>query len=398
MTGPPKPHGGRLINRVLTDKKRETLLKEAYELPKMEADDEAILDVEKIAVGALSPLEGFMNRENYESVIYNGQLANGLPWTIPIILTPKKGKGGNKRIIKTVKEGDDIALFHNGKPIAILHLGEKFRYDKEKMAMQIYGTTGVEHPNVKNIYDKEDVLLAGKIDLIQRLNFLFARYELTPAETRRVFRERRWKTIAGYQTRNPPHMVHEYLQRCALEIVDGLFVHPVVGKLKKGDFPPEAIVEAYDFLIRNYYPKDRVFLATLSVAMRYAGPKAAVFLAIVRKNYGCTHFIIGRDMAGVNNYYGPYSAHKAFEELDLGIEPILFRESFYCKRCRLVATDKTCGHYIDDHFKVSMTEIRETLRKGMEPAVEVMRPEIAKILMKYGQSPSGKVGKTSKAA
>ncbi len=181
-------------------------------------------------------------------------------------------------------------------------------------------------------------------------------------------------------------------------MVDGLFIHPVVGKLKQDDFPPEAIVEAYEFLIGNYYPQNRVLLATLSMAMRYAGPKAAVFLAIVRKNYGCTHFVVGRDIAGVKNYYDPYSAHEVFEELDLGIEPILFRESFYCRRCRLVATEKTCGHYIEDHLKINMTDIRETIRKGVEPPVEVMRPEIARILMKYGQKQSDKVGKIAKAA
>jgi sulfate adenylyltransferase len=381
MTGPPRPHGGRLVNRVLINKRRERALKEAEEMPRIKADREAILDAEKIAVGAFSPLEGFMTREDYVSVIHNGRLTNGLPWTIPIIFAPKGSE--NEKNIKALKEGDDIALLHAGKPVAILHLEEKFRYDKEEMAKQTYGTTDVNHPNVSDIYNLGDVLLAGKIDLIQRVNLPVAKYELTPSETRKTFGELGWKTIAGYQTRNPPHMVHEYLQRCALEMVDGLFIHPVVGKLKRGDFPSEAIVEAYEFLIGNYYPQNRVLLATLSIAMRYAGAKAAVFLAIVRKNYGCTHFVVGRDMAGINNYYDPYLAHKVFEELDLGIEPILFRESFYCKRCRLVATDKTCGHYIEDHLKISMTKIREMIRKGTEPPVEVMRPEIAKILMKY---------------
>jgi len=394
MTGLPRPHGGRLVNRVLINERRERALKEAGEIPRIKADREAILHAEKIAVGALSPLEGFMTKEDYASVIHNGQLANGLPWTIPIIFAPKGSE--NWKIIKALKEGDDIALLHAGKPAAILHLEMKFWYDKEEMAKQTYGTTDVNHPNVNDLYNMGDVLLAGKIDLIQRVSSPVAKYELTPSETRKTFRELGWKTIAGYQTRNPPHMVHEYLQRCALEMVDGLFIHPVVGKLKRGDFPPEAIVEAYEFL--NYYPQNRVLLATLSMAMKYAGPKAAVFLAIVRKNYGCTHFVVGRDIAGVRNYYDPYSAHKVFEGLDLGIKPILFRESFYCKRCRLVATDKTCGHHIEAHLKINMTEIRETIRKGMEPPVEVMRPEIAKILMKYGQNQSDKVGKIAKAA
>lgn len=382
MTGPPKPHGGKLVNRVLTNKRSETTLEEADEMLKIEVDKGTILDVGKIAVGAFSPLEGFMNHEDYESVIYDNRLSNGLPWTIPIIFAPKGIENG--RTLETIKGGDDITLSYTGKPMAILHLEEKFSFDKKEMAKQTYGTTDVNHPNVKEVYnDAGENLLAGKIDLIQNVNPPSTTYELTPLQTRKLFKERGWKTIAGYQTRNPPHMAHEYLQRCALEIVDGLFVHPVVGKLKKDDFSPEAIVEAYSFLIDNYYPRERVLLATLPMEMRYAGPKAAVFLAIIRKNYGCTHFVVGRDMAGTRNYYDAYSAHEVFEELDLGVEPILYRESFYCKRCRLVATDKTCGHNIENHLKISMTEIRETIRNGVEPPVEVMRPEIAKILMEY---------------
>lgn len=381
MTGPPKPHGGTLVDRVLTDKSREMALKEANEMPKIEVDEETVLDVQKIAIGAFSPLEGFMNQGDYESVIYDSQLESGLPWTIPIVLAPKGIE--NEKILETVKQGDDVVLSYAGKPIATLHLEENFKFDKKEMIKQIYGTTNLDHPNVKDLHDRGEVLLAGKIDLIQRINLPFTKNGLTPSETRRAFKERGWETIAGYQTRNPPHMAHEYLQRCALEIVDGLFVHPVVGKLKKDGFPPEAIIESYNFLIDNYYPKDRVLLATLSMEMKYAGPKAAVFLAIIRKNYGCTHFVVGRDMAGIRNYYDPYSAHEVFEELDLGIEPILYRESFYCKRCRLVATDKTCGHNVQNHLNISMTEIRETIRNGVQPPAEVMRPEIAKILMKY---------------
>ncbi|NIU84318.1 MAG: sulfate adenylyltransferase [Candidatus Thorarchaeota archaeon] len=386
MTGPPKPHGGRLVNRVLTDKRSEEMLKEANEMPKIEVDKGTILDVDKVAIGAFSPLEGFMKKGDLESVISNSRLASGLPWTIPIILAPKGIE--NEKILGTIKQGDDIVLSCAGKPTAILHLEEKFKFEKKEMIKQIYGTTNPDHPNVKDLYDRGDVLLGGKIDLIQRVNLSFTQNELTPSETRGMFKERGWETIAGYQTRNPPHMAHEYLQRCALEIVDGLFVHPVVGKLKKDDFSPEVILESYRFLIDNYYPRERVLLATLPMEMRYAGPKAAVFLAIIRKNYGCTHFVVGRDIAGTRNYYDPYSAHEVFEELDLGIEPILYRESFYCKRCRLVATDKTCGHNIENHLKISMTEIRETIRNGVEPPVEVMRPEIAKILMKYNGSTS----------
>jgi sulfate adenylyltransferase len=381
MSGLPKPHGGKLVNRVLPQNKKEVALKEAEELPRLQVDTESILDADKIAVGAFSPLEGFMTKEDYTNVMHQDQLANGLPWTIPIILAPNGKK--NQETLQTITEGDDIALFYTGKPIAILHVQEKFKYDKKELAQQTFGTTDSKHPNVNELYKNGETLLGGEIDLIQHVDFPAAEYELTPAETRRIFKERGWKSIAAYQTRNPPHMVHEYLQRCALEIVDGLFIHPVIGKLKKGDFPPDAIMEAYEYLVQNYYKKDRTLLATLSLSMRYAGPKAAVFLAIIRKNYGCTHFVVGRDIAGVGNYYGPYSAHETFQKLDLGIEPILFRESFFCKQCRLVATDKTCGHVIENHVRISMTALREMLKNGELPPPEMMRPEIAKILRNY---------------
>jgi sulfate adenylyltransferase len=381
MTGLPKPHGGKLVNRVLPTNKIEVALKEAEELSRLQVDTESILDADKIAVGAFSPLEGFMTQEDYTHVMHQDQLANGLPWTIPIILAPNGKK--NQETLKTITEGEDVALFYTGKPIAILHVQEKFKYNKKELAKQTFGTTDLKHPNVNELYKNGETLLGGEIDLIQHVDFPAAEYELTPAETRRIFKERGWKSIAAYQTRNPPHMVHEYLQRCALEIVDGLFIHPVIGKLKKGDFPPDAIMEAYEYLVQNYYKKDRTLLATLSLSMRYAGPKAAVFLAIIRKNYGCTHFVVGRDIAGVGNYYGPYSAHETFQKLDLGIEPILFRESFFCKQCRLVATDKTCGHVIENHVRISMTALREMLKNGELPPPEMMRPEIAKILRNY---------------
>ena len=381
MSKLPKPHGGLLVNRMLADNKREAALKEAQELPRLHVNLESILDAEKIAVGAFSPLEGFMNKEDYTSVLKEGLLANGLPWTIPIILTPT-GKR-NQETLKTIKEGDDIALFYNEKPIAIQYVEEKFDYNKKELAKQIFGTTETKHPNVNDLYEFGETIIGGKINLIQHVNFPAPKYELTPAETRKIFNDYGWKSIVAYQTRNPPHMVHEYIQRCALEMADGLFIHPVIGKLKRGDFSADAIMESYDFLVKNYYSKDRAVLATLSLSMRYAGPKAAIFLAIIRKNYGCTHFVIGRDMAGVSNYYGAYAAQNAFKDLDLGIKPILFSESFFCKHCRLVASNKTCGHDVADHFRISMTALREMLKKGETPPAEMMRPEIAKILRKH---------------
>lgn len=365
------PHGNKLVNRISASQPST-----ADELPHIEVDWTTILDVEKIAIGAFSPLEGFMCREDYVSVIYKERLAKDIAWTIPIILVPSGKK--DTEIARALKEGDDISLRYNGKSHAIMHLEEKFRYNKKELAIQVYGTTGSDHPNVNGIYTMGEVMLGGKVDLIQRVS-----QESTPLETRETFKKRHWKTIAGYQTRNPPHMVHEYLQRNVLEKVDGLLIHPVTGKLKSDDFPPEAIVESYYFLIANYYPKNSVYFDTLSIGMRYAGPKAAIFLAIIRKNYGCTHFVIGRDMAGIKGLYEPYRAHEMFDEMELGIEPIKFKEAFYCKRCDLIVTTRTCGHDNNDHIGMSMTKLKETIRKGVMPPEKVMRPEVAKILMKY---------------
>jgi len=348
------------------------------ELPIVEVDWTTILDAEKIAIGAFSPLEGFMCQEDYRNVIYKERLTNGVAWTMPITLAPS-GKE-NKKIIREVREGDDITLGYNGKSVAIMHIEEKFEFNKKELAIQVYGTTDGSHPNVAEIYGMGDVMLGGKIGLLERIS-----QESTPLETRETFAKHHWRTIAAYQTRNPPHMVHEYLQRNVMEKVDGLLIHPVTGKLKSDDFPVEAIVETYKFLIDNYYPKDRVYFDTLSIGMRYAGPKAAIFLAIVRKNYGCTHFVIGRDMAGIRGLYEPYRAHEMFDELDLGIEPIKFEEAFYCKRCDLIVTTRTCGHGEEYHESMSMTKLREMIRHGIMPSEKIMRPEIAKFLMKYNQ-------------
>ncbi|MFH1327233.1 MAG: sulfate adenylyltransferase [Candidatus Bathyarchaeota archaeon] len=378
-----EPYGGKLVSKVLIGETRCRIIEEAHEMPRLSLNNSTKLDIEKIAIGAFSPLKGFMGRDDYEAVVYKGKLSNGLCWTIPIVLSPNNEE--NKIIVKKLKEGDDIALIHDKKPIAILHLEEKFNYDKKELARHVYGTLDLKHPDVAKLHNNlSNILLAGEIDYIQDLKTHLAIPELTPLETRQIFKRRKWKTIAAYQTRNPPHVAHEYLQRCTLEIVNGIFIHPAVGELKKGDFPPEAIIETYQFLLDNYYPKDRVVLSPLSIAMRYAGPKGAIFLAIVRKNYGCTHFIVGRDIAGVENYYDPYGAHKAFKDLDLGIEPILFKESFYCRSCSNIVTEKTCRHNVKDHIKISMTKIREMIKNGVNPPAEVMHPEITKILMKYG--------------
>jgi sulfate adenylyltransferase len=348
-------------------------------MPRVSVTAETVMDAEKIALGAYSPLEGFMVREDYESVLERMRLADGLPWTIPIIFAIAKEN------VRHLREGDDIILEFSGKPIAMMNLEEIFTFDRKELAVGVYGTADKNHPNVRDTYRLGRTALSGKIDLIQRPHSKFAAYELTPSETRGIFRDMGWKTIAGYQCRNPPHGAHEYIQRCALEIVDGLFIHPVIGKLKKGDYTPDVIINAYRMLLGNYYPKERVLLASLSIAMRYAGPRAAVFLAIVRKNYGCTHFIVGRDIAGVGNYYKPYAAHNIFDELDVGIEPIKFDEVFYCRRCCSFATKKTCGHGATFHINISQTEIREMLKKGKKPPDEIMRHEVAEVICKKGK-------------
>jgi len=372
-----KPYGGKLVNRILDENEKKRILKDIDQRPQISVDKTVALDVEKIALGAFSPVEGFMGEEEYNSVLYKESLSNGLPWTIPLILAPNHLK---KPVVEDLKENDEPVLVYNGKMIAILHLEEKYSLDKKELAKQVYGTIDPAHPDVKKIDQMGGFLLSGKIDLLERLA---TQDELTPQESRRIFEEKRWETVAAFQTRNPPHVAHEYVQRCALELVEGLFIHPVVGELKEDDFPPEAVMESYTYLIDNYYPKDRVLLSPLSIAMRYAGPKAAVFLAIIRKNYGCTHFIVGRDMAGVGKYYEPYGAHTLLRKLDLGIEPMLFRESYHCRICKSMASEKTCRHAITDQLRVSMTQLRKMISSGTRPPPEVMRPDIADLLMKY---------------
>jgi len=373
-----EPYGGKLVLSVMNEEERAKWLSEFNELPRLEMDKRAALDVEKIAFGAYSPLEGFMIEDEYLSVLHKERLMNGLPWTIPIIFTPTI-----TWVAKDTNVGEKVVLCFRGRPIAILEVEDKFTYNKRELAEQVYGVYDPCHPDVRKIQASGEIALGGKVKLIQPVTKLEAFRELTPSEARGEFEKRGWSTIAAYQTRNPPHWAHEYIQRCVLEIMDGLFIHPVIGELKQGDFPPEAIIQGYMYLVEHYYPKNRVLLSPLSISMRYAGPKAAVFLAIIRKNYGCTHFIVGRDIAGVRNYYEPYAAHKKLKELDIGIEPILFKESFYCKRCHIMATEKTCGHSAKDRVEIRMTLIRDMIAQGIKPSSDVMRPEIAEILFNF---------------
>jgi len=374
------PHGGKLVNRELDAKEIDQIWSKLNELPKIKLNAREQSDMEMIAVGAFSPLTGFMNREEYESVIDNMRLLNGLPWTIPITLSTSEDNAGELSV------GKDVALIgQSDRAVAILHLEEKYNYDKEKEALQVYGTDEVEHPGVAYLKECGDVLLGGEIFLLEREHKNdFKENRLDPLESRQLFKDKGWRRIVGFQTRNPVHRAHEYIQKCALETVEGLFLHPLVGETKSGDIPADVRMECYKVLLDRYYPKDRVVLGVLPAAMRYAGPKEAIFHAIIRKNYGCTHFIVGRDHAGVGDYYGSFDAHYIFDEFDprdLGITPLFFDYTFYCKSCGGMASYKTCPHDSKEHIALSGTKVREMLRNGELPPSEFSRPEVATLLI-----------------
>lgn len=340
-----------------------------------------IYDTEKIGIGAYSPLEGFMDAATLDSVVKTGRLPGGLPWSMPVLLPIPPGT--DPELLSRLRPGEEVALLDGEhRFVGLLHVKERYRYDKTALAKSVYGTTDPAHPNVQDLSAAGDETLAGPIDLVNRLHLPEGRTELTPAETRAAFEKRGWKRVAAYQCRNPPHTAHEYIQRLTLERedVDGLLIHPVVGRLKKGDYRPEVILAAYDALVTHYYPADRVLLSPLTISMRYAGPKAALFLAIVRKNYGCGLYIVGRDQAGVGKFYSPFAAHRIFDEFDIGVTPLRYDESFFCKTCGWMASTKTCAHPPADRVDTSQTRIRKALADGGPLPVELLRPEVARIL------------------
>jgi sulfate adenylyltransferase len=354
------------------------------EMQKIALFPDFVYDAEKIGIGAYSPLDGFMDEETFGSVVSDEKLPDGLPWTIPIVLAPAGEE--NEKVIQRVSEGGDLSLLDsNGNPFAILHLKEKYMLDKDAFAKGAYGTADVNHPNVYDIFNNYgETALAGKVELVRRLDLPTGEHELTPHEIRKMFETKGWRHVVAYQCRNPPHTAHEYLQRCSLESadVDGLFIHPVVGRLKKGDYKPDVIMRAYKALVENYYPPERVFLSSLSITMRYGGPKAALFLAIVRKNYGATHYIVGRDQAGIGEYYDPYACHRIFGKYQIGIVPLRYMETFYCRRCGWMANEKTCPHASEDRVAVSQTRLRQMLKEGKELPREILRPEVVEVLSK----------------
>ena len=373
------PHGGQLINRTLRGELREAALERARSFPQVQLTPMAVSDLELIAIGALSPLTGFMGKADYDSVIDTMHMANGLAWSIPVTLPVDDG------VAAGLREGQEIALVDGDHLMGIMTIEEKFLADKEREAREVYKTTDRAHPGVDRLYRYGDTLLGGEVFMVngpKEAEFPELRHE--PAQARRMFASRGWRRIVAFQTRNPIHRAHEYIQKVALEIVDGLFLHPLVGETKADDIPADVRIASYQAILRDYYPPDRVLLGVFPAAMRYAGPREAIFHAIARKNYGCTHFIVGRDHAGVGNYYGTYDAHYIFDEFqpgELGIQPLFFDYTFYCKKCEAVVSAKTCPHGKEDWVFLSGTQVRQMLERGEMLPEEFTRPEVSKVLM-----------------
>ena len=378
-----QPHGGTLVNRIAEGSEREALLSKAAGLPTIELDAWALSDVEMIAIGGFSPLEGFMTKADYESVVVNRRLKSGFVWTIPLTLavTRAQAQGLN----------GDVALTSNGAVVAILRLEEAYTPDKGHEAQHVFKTTDNSHPGVKRLEMTGEVYLGGRISVVNRPKpTTFLPYRFDPKDTRRLFAERGWKRVVAFQTRNPIHRAHEYLQKCALEICDGMLLHPIVGETKGDDIPAAVRMKSYEVLLAAYYPKDRVVLAVNPASMRYGGPREAIFHALIRKNYGCTHFIVGRDHAGVGKFYGTYDAQRIFDEFapeEIGIAPLCFENASYCTVCGSMVSSKTCPHAPERHISLSGTKVRELLQAGTLPPPEVSRPEVAAVLIEAMRQP-----------
>ncbi len=362
------PHGGDLVDG--TGERPDDV--EGLETIRLSPRE--LSDLDMLASGALSPLTGFMGRDDYERVVEEMRLARGLVWALPVCLA-----------VAEPPNGDRVALADGaGRPVAVLDVEEVYPYDKDREAERCFLTSDEAHPGVARLYGQPDLYLAGRVTAFARSEPPFVELHKDPADTRALFAERGWKRVVGFQTRNPIHRAHEYLTKCALETVDGLLIHPLVGETKSDDVPAGVRVEAYRALLAGYYPEDRVVVSAFPAAMRYAGPREAIWHAICRKNYGCSHFIVGRDHAGVGDYYGSYDAQLIFDEFEpheLDIEPMFFEHAFWCRRCGQMATPKTCPHQGDEHVFLSGTKVRELLALGELPPEEFTRPEVAEVLI-----------------
>ncbi len=372
-----RPHGGRLVRRTLGEKTVRRILGEAHEYPTLDIDETHAVDISSIAHGIYSPLTGFMMSDELQSVLANMRLPDDVPWTIPVVLDTDS-------VPDDLEEGDILILRYNGRPMARMFVDDIFGFDRKEFASSVFSTDDAAHPGVKRVYGMGKTLLGGEIEMLEDIENPFSSHTLYPDETRVLFREKGWETVVAFQTRNVSHLGHEFLQKTAATFVDGLFINPVIGKKKPGDFRDDVILKTYEVLTSNYYPKEITHMSILRYEMKYAGPKEAIHHAIMRKNFGCTHIIIGRDHAGVGNYYGPFDAQEIFKEFpDLGMEPMKFPAFFYCRKCENIVNSKICPHDKQYHDFLSGTKMREMLKTGELPKPYQMRKEVFETIRSF---------------
>lgn len=370
----PRPHGGSLTNNFID------LSKIDKDLFTVDVDTGLKKEIENISFGVFSPLKGFMDEEDFTSVVKKGRLANDLPWTIPIVLD------ANEELAKKVKDSSQVALRNNGQIFGVMQIGDLYKFDKTESAKSVFQTDDPSHPGFNKFVTMQDILIAGEVKIVNTPpnNKFVDKFRLTPAESRKEIEDQGWRSAVAFQTRNVPHVAHEMLQKAALNIYDGLFINPLIGKKKIGDFKDDVILNSYTVLIDNYYPKSRIIFSTLHTEMKYAGPREAIHHAIMRQNFGCSHIIIGRDHAGVGNYYSPFAAHDIFKDYpELEIEPIFFPAFYFCKKCQCYVNERTCPHDLDYREELSGTKMRKMFSSGELPPSHLMRPEISKVILSY---------------